>query len=148
MAVRLLTSGAGSPHSARLGPDPPSGSSGVKRGLGVLGYPNTSTVGVPAVGRGSVAHVHGRGRVAIVESLQAERNSAGIVVESDALAKQDRRDVQINFVDQAELQNLTPHCRREHFEVLAASSPEPDPHRLRRVAVQERDPVSRCGVLR
>jgi hypothetical protein len=69
------------------------------------------------------------------------RSGAGVVVQPDALAEQDRGDVEVDLVDQSQLQKLTADGGREHLEVLAAGRRRPDPHRLGRATVQERDPV-------
>jgi len=81
--------------------------------------------------RGSVPDVHGRGRVAFAEPAEPDRLTAGVVVQPDALAKQDWCDVQVDLVDQSQFEKLTADGRREHFEVLAADRLQPDPHRIR-----------------
>jgi hypothetical protein len=48
--------------------------------------------------------------------------------------------VQVDLVDQSQLKQLTADRGREHLEVLALGLRQPDPHRLGRAAVQERDP--------
>ena len=48
------------------------------------------------------------------------RLAAGVVVQPDALAEQDRHDVQVDLVDQSQLEQLTADGGREHLEVLAA----------------------------
>jgi hypothetical protein len=58
-------------------------------------------------GDGSVPYVHGRGGVAFAEQAETERLSAGVVIQPDALAEQDRCDVQVNLVDQAQFEKLT-----------------------------------------
>ena len=52
--------------------------------------------------------------------MEADRRTAGVVVQPDALAEQDRRDVEIDLVDQSQFEQLTADGRREHLEVLAA----------------------------
>jgi hypothetical protein len=71
--------------------------------------------------------------------VQADRLAAGVVVQPDALAEQDRHDMEVDLVDQSQLEQLTADGGREHLEVLAAGRRQPDPHRLRRVAAEERD---------
>jgi hypothetical protein len=71
--------------------------------------------------------------------VQADRLAAGVVVQPDALAEQDRQDVEVDLVDQAQLEQLTADGGREHLEVLAAGRRQPDPHRLRRAAAEEGD---------
>ena len=96
---------------------------------------------------GSVAHVHRRRRLAVADPAEVDRLTAGVVVQPDALAEQDRRDVQVDLVDQSQLEELATDRRREHFEVLAAGRFQPDPDGLGRVAVQERDAVGGRRVL-
>jgi hypothetical protein len=38
--------------------------------------------------------------------VQSDRDTAGVVVEPDAVTEQDRRDVQVDLVDQALLEEL------------------------------------------
>ena len=78
--------------------------------------------------------------------MEADRFAAGVVVQPDALAEQDRQDVQVDLVDQSQLEKLAADGGREHLEVLAVGRRQPDPHRLGRAAVQERDPVGRRRV--
>jgi hypothetical protein len=73
--------------------------------------------------------------------VETYRLAAGVVVQPDALAEQDGHDVQIDLVDQSQLKQLTTDGGREHLEVLAVGRRQPDPHRLSRAAVQERDVV-------
>ena len=120
---------------------------------GTLVPPAVAQLPRPAAGRdlrsgdGPVPYVHGRGGVALADQVEAERLSSGVVVQPDALAEQDRCDVQVNLVDQSQFEKLTADGGREHFEVLAAGRLQPDPYRLGRAAVQERDPVGGRRVL-
>jgi hypothetical protein len=52
--------------------------------------------------------------------VEADRLAAGVVIQPDALAEQDRQDVQVDLVDQSQLEQLTADGGREHLEVLAA----------------------------
>jgi hypothetical protein len=79
--------------------------------------------------------------------VEADRLAAGVVVQPDAVAKQDRHDVQVDLVDQSQLEQLTADGGREHLEVLAVGRRQPDPHRLGRAAGQERDAVGGRRVL-
>jgi hypothetical protein len=79
--------------------------------------------------------------------VETNRLATGVVVQPDALAEQDRHDVQVDLVDQSQLEQLTADGGREHLEVLAAGRREPDPHRLSQAAVQERDVVRGHRVL-
>ena len=79
--------------------------------------------------------------------METNRLAARVVVQPDALAEQDRCDVQVDLVDQPQFEQLTADGRREHFEVLAAGRSQPDPYRLGRAAVQERDSVGGRRVL-
>jgi hypothetical protein len=54
-----------------------------------------------------------------------DRLTAGVVVQPDALAEQDRRDVEIDLVDQSQFEQLTADGRPVHFEVLAAGRFQP-----------------------
>src|SRR6516162_10008533 len=90
---------------------------------------------------GAVPDVHGRPGVAVADPVEADRLAAGVVVQPDALSEQDRHDVEVDLVDQSQLEKLTADGGREHLEVLAAGRRQPDPHRLRWVAVEERDVV-------
>jgi hypothetical protein len=74
--------------------------------------------------------------------VETYRLAAGVVVQPDALAEQDRHDVQVDLVDQSQLEQLTADGGREHLEVLAAGRRQPDPHRLGRAAGQE---LNSCG---
>jgi hypothetical protein len=87
--------------------------------------------------------------VALADSVQADRLTARVVVEADAVAEQDRRDVQVDLVDQSQFEKLAADVGREDFEVLAACRFQPDADGLGRVAWQERRPVWRSsGILR
>jgi hypothetical protein len=79
--------------------------------------------------------------------VETYRLAAGVVVQPDALAEQDRHDVQVDLVDQSQLEQLTADGGREHLEVLAAGRRQPDPHRLGRAAGQERDALGGRRVL-
>jgi hypothetical protein len=79
--------------------------------------------------------------------VQADRLAAGAVVQPDAVAEQDRHDVQVDLVDQSQLEKLTADGGREHLEVLATGRRQPDPYRLGRAAVQERASVGGRRVL-
>jgi hypothetical protein len=79
--------------------------------------------------------------------VETYRLAAGVVVQPDTLAEQDRHDVQVDLVDQSQLEQLTADGGREHLEVLAAGCRQPDPDRLSRAAVQERDVVRGHRVL-
>ena len=79
--------------------------------------------------------------------METYRLAAGVVVQPGALAEQDRHDVQVDLVDQSQLEQLAADSGREHLEVLAVGRRQPDPHRLSRAAVQERDVVRGHGVL-
>jgi len=79
--------------------------------------------------------------------VKADRLAAGVVVQPDAVAEQDRHDVQVDLVDQPQFEKLTADGGREHLEVLAVGRRQPDPYRLGRAAVQERDSVGLCRVL-
>ena len=56
---------------------------------------------------GPVPYVDGRGRVGVADPVQADRLTAGVVVQPDALAEQDRCDVQVDLVDQPQFEKLT-----------------------------------------
>jgi len=79
--------------------------------------------------------------------VEADRLAAGVVVQPDAVAEQDRHDVQVDLVDQSQLEKLTADGGREHLEVLAAGRGQPDPHRLGRAAGEEGDVVGGRRVL-
>src|SRR5260370_28020132 len=79
--------------------------------------------------------------------MEADRLAAGVVVQPDAVAEQDRQNVQVDLVDQSQLEKLTADGGRENLEVLAAGRRQPDPYRLRRVAAEERDFVTGRRVL-
>jgi hypothetical protein len=79
--------------------------------------------------------------------VQADRRAAGVVVQPDALAEQDRQDVEVDLVDQAQLEQLTADGGREYLEVLAAGRRQPDPHRLGGAAGEEGDVGGGCRVL-
>jgi hypothetical protein len=79
--------------------------------------------------------------------VKPDRLAAGVVVQPDAVAEQNRHDVQVDLVDQSQLEKLTADSGREHLEVLAVGRRQPDPHRLGRAAVQERDSGRRRRVL-
>jgi hypothetical protein len=51
--------------------------------------------------------------------VETYRLAAGVVIQPDALAEQDRHDVQVDLVDQSQLEQLTADGGREHLEVLA-----------------------------
>jgi hypothetical protein len=88
-------------------------------------------------GGGSAADVHGGRGVAAAEAVEADRLAAGVVVQPDAVAEQDRCDVQVDLVDQPELEKLAADRGREHLDVLAAGRRQRDPYRLGRVAIEE-----------
>jgi hypothetical protein len=71
--------------------------------------------------------------------VEADRLTTGVVVQPDAVAEQNRHDVQIDLVDQSQLEKLTADGGREHLEVLAVGRRQRDPDRLGWVAAQERD---------
>jgi hypothetical protein len=71
-----------------------------------------------------------------------------VVVEADAGAEEDRRDVQVDLIDQASLEQLPPDGRREHLDVLPARRVEGDLHRVLDRAAEGGDSVGRPGVLR
>jgi hypothetical protein len=79
--------------------------------------------------------------------VETYRLAAGVVVQPDALAEQDRCDVQVDLVDQSQFEQLTADRGREHLQVPAAGRRQRDPHRLGRPTVQERDPVGGRRVL-
>lgn len=79
--------------------------------------------------------------------METYRLAAGVVVQPDALAEQDRHDVQVDLVDQSELEQLAADGGREYLEVLAAGRRQPDPHRLSRAAAEERDSLGGGRVL-
>jgi hypothetical protein len=68
-----------------------------------------------------------------------------VVVEADAGAEEDRRDVQVDLIDQALLEQLPPYGRREHLDVLPARRVERDLHRLFHRAAKDGDAVGRRG---
>jgi hypothetical protein len=76
---------------------------------------------------GVVPDVHRSRGIAFAGPVQADGLTAGVVIEADALAEQDRCDVQVDLVDQPLFKELTADGRREHFEVLAAGRLQPDP---------------------
>ena len=100
---------------------------GQQLGMGNLaGQGLAMTEGKQRIGR-TVDH---QGRRA--DPVKADRLAAGVVVQPDAVAEQDRHDVQVNLVDQSQLEQLTADGGGEHLEVLAVGRRQPDPHRLGR----------------
>src|SRR5215469_15206735 len=95
---------------------------------------------------GPVAYADCRRGVAVVEPVEADRLAAGIVVQPDAVAEQNRRDVYVDLVDQAEPEKLRTDGGREHPEILAAGRGQRDAYRLGRVTVEESDAVGGRGV--
>jgi hypothetical protein len=79
--------------------------------------------------------------------VETYRLAAGVVVQPDALAEQDRHDVQVDLVDQSQLEQLAADGGREHLEVLAAGRRQRDPHGLGRAAAQERNSLGGGRVL-
>ena len=69
-----------------------------------------------------VPDVHGRHGVVFADQVQADRLAAEVVVQPDAVAEQDRHDVQVDLVDQSQLEQLAADGRREHLEVLTAGT--------------------------
>jgi hypothetical protein len=79
--------------------------------------------------------------------VETDRLAAGVGVQPDAVAEQDRHDVQVDLVDQPQLEQLTADRGREHLEVLAAGGRQPDPHRLGRTTAEERDVIGLGRIL-
>jgi hypothetical protein len=79
--------------------------------------------------------------------VETNRLAARVVVQPDAVAEQDRQDVQVDLVDQSQLEQLTADGGREHLEVLAPGRRQRDPDRLGRIAAEEGNVIGRRRVL-
>lgn len=58
-------------------------------------------------GARSVAKIDGQRGIVLAEPVQADRYTAGVVVEPDPRAEQHRRNVQVDLVDQPQLEKLS-----------------------------------------
>ena len=88
--------------------------------------PDTVPVGIFALAAGQHP-TFTVGTVAFADPVQADRLAAGVVAQPDALAEQDRCDVQVDLVDQSQFEKLTADGGRgegtSRFFPPAASSP-------------------------
>ena len=100
--------------------------------------PGSSSSGACTL-RGSrpVPHVH-RGRAVItIQQLEADRRAPGVVVEANPVTQQQRRDVEVDLVDEAQREQLPADGGGEDFEVLATRGIEGrDRARLEAVAAR------------
>jgi hypothetical protein len=71
----------------------------------------------------------------------------GGVVEADSVAEQYWDDVNVDFVDETEAQQLSANVRREDAQLLAAGGLKPDSDGFLHGAVEEGDVVSGARVL-
>lgn len=77
--------------------------------------------------------------VVAVQQLEADRCATGVVVEPDPVAKQHRRDVKVDLVDQAQREQLPADGGGEDLEVLPARGFQRDAACLGDVAADDRE---------